>query len=136
MDGLSMSVVPKERAGMAAGIFTTMRVAGEAVAIAIIGALLVGYTASGLQRLSGENPLLDPARVGDWAGRVASGQLNSVLGQAASADKDALGQLLATVYQHSFSAVLVLIAVLTAVCAVLCALTVKVDNVGGAPEKN
>lgn len=29
MDGLSISVVPKERAGMAAGIFGTVRVAGE-----------------------------------------------------------------------------------------------------------
>lgn len=46
MDALSVSVVPKERAGMAAGIFTTMRVAGEAIAIAVIGAVLVGLTAS------------------------------------------------------------------------------------------
>ncbi|MDU9390322.1 MFS transporter [Pseudomonas sp. zfem002] len=40
MDGLAVSVVPKERAGMAAGIFSTTRVAGEGVAIAIVGALL------------------------------------------------------------------------------------------------
>ena len=136
MDGLSMSVVPKERAGMAAGIFTTMRVAGEAVAIAIIGALLVGYTVSGLRQLAQGNPLLDPAQTGDWAGRIASGQLAAVLEQVASADRNVLGHLLATVYQHSFSAVLLLIAALTAVCAVLCVLTVKVDGTGGAPVKN
>lgn len=40
MDGLSVSVVPKERAGMATGIFSTTRVAGEGVALAIVGALL------------------------------------------------------------------------------------------------
>lgn len=40
MDGLAVSVVPKERAGMAIGIFSTTRVAGEGVAIAIVGALL------------------------------------------------------------------------------------------------
>lgn len=40
MDGLAVSVVPKERAGMATGIFSTTRVAGEGVAIAIVGALL------------------------------------------------------------------------------------------------
>ncbi|GAA0525701.1 MFS transporter [Pigmentiphaga daeguensis] len=34
MDDLSVSVVPKERAGMATGIFSTMRLAGEAVALA------------------------------------------------------------------------------------------------------
>lgn len=41
MDDLSVSVVPKERAGMATGIFSTMRLAGEAVALASVGALLV-----------------------------------------------------------------------------------------------
>ncbi|BAI75740.1 major facilitator superfamily efflux pump (plasmid) [Azospirillum sp. B510] len=40
MDGLSVSVVPKERAGMATGIFSTTRVAGEGVALAIVHAVL------------------------------------------------------------------------------------------------
>ncbi|WP_162878245.1 MFS transporter [Trinickia diaoshuihuensis] len=40
MDSLAMNAIPKERAGMAAGIFSTMRVTGEAIAIAIIGAAL------------------------------------------------------------------------------------------------
>lgn len=48
MDALAISVVPTERAGMAAGIFGTMRVAGESIAIAIIGAALIGLTAYGL----------------------------------------------------------------------------------------
>lgn len=40
MDGLAVSVVPPERAGMAAGIFNTTRVAGEGVALALVGAAL------------------------------------------------------------------------------------------------
>ncbi|MBV8047159.1 MAG: MFS transporter [Paludibacterium sp.] len=40
MDGLAVSVVPVERAGMAAGIFSTTRVAGEGVALAVVGAVL------------------------------------------------------------------------------------------------
>ncbi|GAA4919580.1 MFS transporter [Mucilaginibacter defluvii] len=40
MDGLAVSVVPKERAGMATGIFSTSRVAGEGVALAIVTACL------------------------------------------------------------------------------------------------
>jgi MFS family permease len=40
MDGLAVSVVPKERAGMATGIFSTTRVAGEGLAIALVSALL------------------------------------------------------------------------------------------------
>ncbi|OIQ52288.1 Multidrug resistance protein stp [Pseudodesulfovibrio hydrargyri] len=39
MDGLSVSVVPKERAGMATGIFSTVRVAGEGVSIAVAVAM-------------------------------------------------------------------------------------------------
>lgn len=41
MDGLAVSVVPPERAGMAAGIFSTTRVAGEGVALALVGTTLV-----------------------------------------------------------------------------------------------
>ncbi|WP_315810353.1 MFS transporter [Pseudomonas sp. C9-3] len=40
MDGLAIGVVPKERAGMATGIFNTARVAGEGVALAIVSAIL------------------------------------------------------------------------------------------------
>mgnify|MGYP002719153855 FL=1 len=36
MDGLAISVVPTERAGMAAGIFNTTRVASEGVALSLI----------------------------------------------------------------------------------------------------
>ena len=49
MDGLAVSVVPKERAGMATGIFSTTRVAGEGVALAIVSAVLSGLTASHLR---------------------------------------------------------------------------------------
>ncbi|XAH25797.1 MFS transporter [Xylophilus sp. GW821-FHT01B05] len=40
MDGLAVSVVPREQAGMAAGIFNTLRVAGEGIAVALVGTLL------------------------------------------------------------------------------------------------
>ncbi|CAB3773637.1 hypothetical protein LMG29542_07354 [Paraburkholderia humisilvae] len=40
MDGLSVSVVPKERAGMATGIFSTTRVAGECIALATVSAIM------------------------------------------------------------------------------------------------
>lgn len=40
MDGLAVTVVPRERAGMATGIFSTVRVAGEGIALAVVGAAL------------------------------------------------------------------------------------------------
>lgn len=48
MDGLSVSVVPKERAGMATGIFSTTRVAGEGISLAIVGAILAAQAHSAL----------------------------------------------------------------------------------------
>jgi hypothetical protein len=48
MDGLSVSVVPKERAGMATGIFSTTRVAGEGLALAMVSAALAGIVAARL----------------------------------------------------------------------------------------
>ena len=50
MDGLSVSVVPVQRAGMAAGIFGTVRVAGEGIALATVTALfalLIGHQLQG-----------------------------------------------------------------------------------------
>lgn len=51
MDGLSVDVVPKDRAGMATGIFSTTRVAGEGIALAIVTTLLAAFTSDGLHRL-------------------------------------------------------------------------------------
>jgi MFS family permease len=48
MDGLAVSVAPKERAGMAAGIFSTTRVAGEGVALAVVVAVLSAFIAARL----------------------------------------------------------------------------------------
>lgn len=53
MDGLAISVVPVERAGMAAGIFNTTRVAGEGLALAIVSALLGTLTAAALAPVPG-----------------------------------------------------------------------------------
>lgn len=52
MDGLAVSVVPKERAGMAAGIFGTVRVAGEGIALALATALLSGLAQSRVSSLT------------------------------------------------------------------------------------
>ena len=54
MDGLAVSVVPKERAGMATGIFSTTRVAGEGVALAVVTALLSALTGDNLVAVAGE----------------------------------------------------------------------------------
>jgi hypothetical protein len=77
MDGLSVSVVPKERAGMATGIFSTMRVAGEGVALAVVTAILAGIAQSGLRHSLPE--AVPPERLAEAAQRLATGDLAHAL---------------------------------------------------------
>lgn len=51
MDGLAVSVVPTERAGMATGIFNTVRVASEGLAMAGVAAILASLLYGNLQSL-------------------------------------------------------------------------------------
>lgn len=76
MDGLAVSVVPKERAGMAMGIFSTTRVAGEGVALALVAALLAGLVQT---KLHGMDIMQGHAIVPEAAQRLAMGDLSKAL---------------------------------------------------------
>lgn len=87
MDGLSVSVVPKERAGMATGIFSTTRVAGEGISLAIVGAILSALTHNALAAhfTGGE--------ISQAAQRLATGNLavaQKLIPQASTAQLQAL----------------------------------------------
>lgn len=80
MDGLSVSIVPKERAGMATGIFNTTRVAGEGVSLAIVSAILAALSAgtishivkvAGLDHLENQREVAQRIATGDIAGAAA-----------------------------------------------------------------
>lgn len=75
MDGLSVSVVPKERAGMATGIFSTTRVAGEGMTLAAAGAILAVLTRLRLSTTLAAFPLTPGSAVAEAAQRVATGDL-------------------------------------------------------------
>ncbi|TDR76474.1 MFS transporter [Paludibacterium purpuratum] len=87
MDGLAVSVVPVERAGMAAGIFSTTRVAGEGVALAVVGAALAG---------------LIHARLPDGAGSAAAQLAMGNLAAAASGLPGLSRAALTIAYAQSF----------------------------------
>jgi MFS family permease len=71
MDGLAVSVVPVERAGMATGIFGTTRVAGEGIALAIVSAVLAALTQAALRDTAGGSEIARAAA----AHRIATGDL-------------------------------------------------------------
>ncbi|MEV4422806.1 MFS transporter [Patulibacter sp. NPDC049589] len=78
LDGAAVSVVPPARAGMAAGLFNTMRLGAETVAIAVAGSLLVSWTSSGagaddrLPAGADAHRLSDLVNQGDVAGAAAT----------------------------------------------------------------
>lgn len=91
MDGLAVSVVPKERAGMAAGIFSTTRVAGEGLALAIVTTILSGLTSVRLG--PGGGPAAQRLVTGDVSG-AASLLPGSTQAALIGAYGDAFGVLL------------------------------------------
>ncbi|WP_084360506.1 MFS transporter [Hydrogenophaga palleronii] len=109
MDGLAVSVVPKERAGMATGIFSTVRVAGEGVALAVVGAVLS-------MLISGSIAASDVAGNAPAAAqRLAGGDLQGALALLPGTDSATLLAL----YGQAFAWLLMLLAGITAITAVV-----------------
>lgn len=111
MDGMAVSVVEKERAGMATGIFNAVRVSADGIAIAIVGALLATLVQG---ELLGALPATEPAAVIEAANRAALGDLH----QANTLLPGQQTLLLAT-YDTAFRWVLYVLAAASALTALL-----------------
>lgn len=117
MDGLAVSVVPKERAGMATGIFSTTRVAGEGVALAVVSALLSAFIASHLT-MAGTLSAPDAAIA---AQRLVTGDL----AEAARALPGVNHAALVHAYDQAFRALLWLLSAITGLTAVVVVLFLR-----------
>lgn len=107
MDGLSISVVPTEQAGMAAGIFNTTRVAGEGVALAITVAVLSALTTYHLSL--GTSTGLSPVELSHLAQNLVMGDIS----QTSAAASAIPIELLRAAYTAGFNTLLQLLAVFT-----------------------
>ncbi len=97
-DGAAVSSVEPSRAGMAAGMFNTMRLGGEAVAIAVVGMLLVTFTRMQLgHRLDGfpGRYAHDPAAL---AAVVNQGQLDAPAATVPSGIRDSFRAIASSAY--------------------------------------
>jgi MFS family permease len=112
MDGLSISVVPKERAGMATGIFSTTRVAGEGIALAVVTAVLAALSQEHLRLLR----VPAAGHLADAAQRLASGDIDAASRLLPEAGRAALVQSYAVSFQN-LSYILVGITVASSVAA-------------------
>jgi len=115
MDGLSVSVVPTDRAGMATGIFGTTRVAGEGIALAIVSALLAGLidwrlTAAGTLHAAG-------TLAGDMQGQAARYLASGDLTHALAALPGVPSSALLAVYGDAFTWLLYVLMAITLVSA-------------------
>lgn len=113
MDGLAVSVVPKERAGMATGIFNTTRVAGEGIALAIVAALLASFTAKSMHGPAFAG--IDPATLGEAANRLAMGDLSAAAAMLPLATKAELVHF----YAGAFHLLLYVLAGITVLSALM-----------------
>ncbi|WP_233968063.1 MFS transporter [Pectobacterium polaris] len=77
MDALAVSVVTPERVGMATGIFNTVRVSADGVAIAMISALLATLIQNGMALGIGES--VSQAALLEAASRTALGELHTAV---------------------------------------------------------
>ncbi|MFC6839342.1 hypothetical protein [Xanthomonas theicola] len=136
MDALWVSVVPKERAGMAAGIFTAMPVAGEAIAIAAIGAVLVGLTAANLRAAAQADSLSLPQSATAIASRIGASAKHGFSTGGVSAMDAAIIKLAHDAYTSAFHGIFGVLAVLSTMTAVVCVATLRqwVDRQGTAQE--
>ncbi|ONG10624.1 hypothetical protein BXT92_09420 [Klebsiella pneumoniae] len=112
MDGLAISAVPVAKAGMAAGLFNTVRVAGEGIALAVVSAVLTASNNLTLQsRVHGYAPeVIDRA-----AGWLGAGNMP----QAAALLPDFSLRALRESYDSAYTLLFSGLAVVTLVCALM-----------------
>lgn len=109
MDGMAVSVVSPDRVGMATGIFNTVRISADGVAIAVVSVLLATLIQ---QHLSVGSTAFTQAAVLEAASRAALGEL-----QLAAHQLPGLEAQLTASYAASFLTVLHALAGLAALIA-------------------
>ncbi|WKD34208.1 MFS transporter [Streptomyces xanthophaeus] len=113
LDGAAVSSVEPHRAGMAAGMFNTMRITGEVIAIAAMGSLMVSVTRSQLSDGIGDYAAAGSA--GDVANQLAQGDLVTSATKVEESLRGAYTEFASTAYSGAMHEILW---VLSAICLV------------------
>ncbi len=129
MDGLAVSVVPRERAGMASGIFNTVRVAGEGIALALVTAGLTTLVARQLGHAGGAH---SPSALSQAAQRATTGDMAQVLALLPGLERAAVLQA----YGAAFGMLLWVLAGVTVLTALVLFLILREPAGTPAPAAN
>lgn len=136
VDGVAITSVEPAQAGAAAGMFNTMRLAGEAFAIAVMSAVLLNSTrshiADGLPGVGGASGV----DTGDVAERVVGGDLAGAAGAVGDSARSGFTALLKSGYTDGLHLVLWIVVALCAASAVLVGVMLREKpQPAAAPER-
>ena len=112
MDGLAISAVPVEKAGMAAGLFNTVRVAGEGITLAAVSAFLIQMNDVYLSNTVHGNVPEVIHRAAAWLGGGNIQQATALL-------PDVSRSLIRDSYDNAYTLLFRVLAAVTAVCALI-----------------
>jgi hypothetical protein len=116
---VALSVVPKERSGMAAGINDTFRQVGVAVGIAVWGAIFVGRGADKVAEVTAGTPTAVGDRPRELVEAASSGSLDQALAAVPPQSQQAVAHAAHEGFLAGFNDVLMLGGVLSLAGAVL-----------------
>ena len=116
---VALSVVPKEKSGMASGLNDTFRQVGVAVGIAAWGAIFLGRGSSEVSELAAGTPAADGDRPRQLVEATSSGNLDTVLASVPASARDSVETAAREGFLAGMNEILVLGGVLAAVGAVV-----------------
>ncbi len=130
---VAVSVVPKERSGMAAGINDTFRQVGVAVGIAVLGAVFVGRGADRVSELAAGTPAASGDRPRELVEAASSGNLDQALAAVPPQDHHAVANAAGEGFLTALNDVLTLGALLCFVGAALALWLVREREIERGP---
>jgi len=126
---VALSVVPKERSGMASGINDTFRQVGVAVGIAAWGAIFLGRGGARVEELAAGTPAATGERPRELVEAVSSGNLDAALGSVPEAARGTVEAAAREGFLGGLNEILVGAAILALAGAVLSLLLVREEEI-------
>jgi EmrB/QacA subfamily drug resistance transporter len=133
---VALSVVPKERSGMAAGINDTFRQVGVAVGIAVWGAIFVGRGADKISELTAGTPTASGNRPRELIEAASSGNLQETLSAVPPQSRQVVSNAAREGFLAGFNDVLTLGALLCFAGAVLALWLVREREIEREPVES
>ncbi len=133
MDRVAVSVVPPERSGMAAGIFSTTRVVGDSIAIAGAGAILISTIRAQLPALLTRTSVIDQSRMVELANLIARGDINGAASSIPSLYRDTFIQAANQSYTMALQTIFFVITCVSFATAILTLALVRTSDMVEEP---